>query len=81
MNLLYLTVLLPLLGFILLAFSRGRFSENLAATIGIGSVGLSALVTLYVGLDFFAAHQQPFQQTLWTWMQVGNFTIPGQFAP
>lgn len=76
MNLLYLTVLLPLLGFILLAFSRGRFSENLAATIGIGSVGLSALVTLYVGLDFFAAHQQPFQQTLWTWMQVGNFTIP-----
>lgn len=33
MNLLYLTVLFPLIGFLLLAFSRGRWSENLSATV------------------------------------------------
>ena len=48
MNLLYLTVLFPLIGFVLLAFSRGRWSENLSATVGIGSIGLAALTTLYV---------------------------------
>ena len=75
MNLLYLTILFPLIGFLLLAFSRGRWSENLSAAIGMGSVGLAALVTLYVGIDFFANGQQPFNQALWTWMQVGNFDI------
>ncbi|QUG74994.1 NADH-quinone oxidoreductase subunit L [Erwinia sp. E602] len=75
MNLLYLTVLFPLIGFLLLAFSRGRWSENLSATVGMGSVGLAALVTLYAGVDFFNNGQQVFNQALWTWMQVGNFKI------
>lgn len=39
MNMLALTILLPLIGFVLLAFSRGRWSENLSATVGMGSVG------------------------------------------
>ncbi|WP_394662004.1 NADH-quinone oxidoreductase subunit L [uncultured Pantoea sp.] len=75
MNLLYLTVLFPLIGFLLLAFSRGRWSENLSAAVGMGSVGLSALTTLYAGVEFFSQGQQPFTQALWTWMQVGNFDI------
>lgn len=52
MNMLALTIILPLIGFVLLAFSRGRWSENLSATIGVGSVGLAALVTAFVGMDF-----------------------------
>ena len=75
MNLLYLTVLFPLIGFLLLSFSRGRWSENLSATVGMGSVGLAALVTIYAGIDFFNNGQQVFNQALWTWMHVGNFKI------
>ncbi|MFK8258106.1 NADH-quinone oxidoreductase subunit L [Erwinia sp. AnSW2-5] len=75
MNLLYLTILFPLIGFLLLAFSRGRWSENLSATVGMGSVGLAALVAAYAGIDFFNNGQQVFNQPLWTWMQVGNFKI------
>lgn len=78
MNLLYLTILLPLIGFLLLAFSRGRWSENTSATVGVGSIGLAALVTVYVAMDFFAqkaAGVQLFEQSLWTWMSVGNFNI------
>ncbi|CCP03781.1 NADH dehydrogenase I chain L [Erwinia amylovora Ea644] len=75
MNLLYLTILFPLIGFLLLAFSRGRWSENLSAAVGMGSVGLAALVTAYAGLDFFHNGQQVFNQALWTWMHVGNFRI------
>ncbi|EOS96187.1 NADH-quinone oxidoreductase subunit L [Erwinia tracheiphila] len=75
MNLLCLTILFPLIGFVLLAFSRGRWSENLAATVGMGSVGLAALTTIYVGMDFFSHDQAVFNQLLWTWMHVGNFDI------
>ncbi|MFP1884495.1 NADH-quinone oxidoreductase subunit L [Lonsdalea quercina] len=84
MNLLYLTLLFPLLGFLLLAFSRGRWSENVSATVGVGSVGLSALLTCWIGIDFFN-HQQGdgvvfFSQHLWTWMSVGNFDITVNLA-
>ncbi|MBI6529551.1 NADH-quinone oxidoreductase subunit L [Proteus vulgaris] len=76
MNILYLTILLPLLGFLLLAFSRGRWSENVSAWIGTGSVGLSALVALWAGMDFFANGQETHVLILWNWMSAGNFNIP-----
>lgn len=75
MNMLALTILLPLIGFVLLAFSRGRWSENLSAAVGMGSVGLAALVTAYVGVDFFANGKQAVSVPLWTWMSVGDFNI------
>ncbi|SLM62354.1 MULTISPECIES: NADH-quinone oxidoreductase subunit L [Dickeya] len=79
MNLLYLTILFPLIGFLLLAFSRGRWSENVSATIGVGSVGLAALVTGGVVVDFLSHHQSGgvtfFTQHLWSWMTVGKFDI------
>jgi NADH-quinone oxidoreductase subunit L len=72
MNMLALTILLPLIGFVLL--SRGRWSENLSATVGMGSVGLAALVTAFVGVDF-ANGKQAVSVPLWTWMSVGDFNI------
>lgn len=84
MNLLYLTILFPLLGFLLLAFSRGRWSENTAATVGVGSIGLAALTTCWVAIDFFVQHHEGgvtfFNQHLWTWMAVGNFDIAFRLA-
>ncbi|WP_040454944.1 NADH-quinone oxidoreductase subunit L [Hydrocarboniphaga effusa] len=75
MNLLPLVFVFPLVGFLLLAFSRGRLSENAAATIGVGAMGLSALTALVVGYDFLAHPPEGHAYThlLWTWMDVGNF--------
>ncbi|TKI04766.1 NADH-quinone oxidoreductase subunit L [Martelella alba] len=78
MNLLYLTILFPLLGYLLLAFSRGRWSENASAVVGVGSVGLAALTACWVALDFLghrAGDSAVFTQPLWTWMQVDHFKI------
>lgn len=76
MNLLFLTFAFPLFGFLLLAFARGRVSENLAAIIGVGSIGLSALTVAWIGFNFI---QHPpaggaYTQQLWSWISVGNFT-------
>ncbi|MFM5191989.1 NADH-quinone oxidoreductase subunit L [Aeromonas media] len=75
MSLLYLTFLFPLLGWLVLAFSIGRLGERSAALIGVGSIGLSALTTLWVGIDFFGNMPEGgvYTQTLWQWMSVGEF--------
>ncbi|MFN4322261.1 NADH-quinone oxidoreductase subunit L [Aeromonas media] len=75
MSLLYLTFLFPLLGWLVLAFSIGRLGERSAALIGVGSIGLSALTTLWVGIDFLGNMPEGgvYTQTLWQWMSVGEF--------
>ena len=76
MNLLPLTFLFPLVGFLLLSFSRGRWSENLSALVGVGSVGLSALSAAW---DIFSFHSSPpeggaYSLVLWQWMAAGDFS-------
>ncbi|AOE84999.1 NADH-quinone oxidoreductase subunit L [Pseudomonas sp. TCU-HL1] len=75
MNLLFLTCLFPLLGWFILAFSRGRLSERTSAVIGVGSVGLSALVAAWIIWQFNVAPPEGgvYTQTLWQWMSVSGF--------
>ncbi|QOW45215.1 MULTISPECIES: NADH-quinone oxidoreductase subunit L [Acinetobacter] len=76
MSTLYLTILFPLIGFILLAAGRNKLPENVAAIIGAGSVGLSALFALISGMAFINSGETVFVQNLWTWFNVGGFA-PG----
>ncbi len=76
MNLLPLTFLFPLIGFVLLIAGRYRLGERLSALIGVGSIGLSALTAAWVIADFL---QHPpaggvHTQLLWQWFSVGTFT-------
>lgn len=75
MNLLFLTFLFPLLGWLILSFSRGRFSENTSAVIGVGSVGLSALTAAWIIFQFNVAPPEGgvYTQVLWQWMNVDGF--------
>ncbi|MHA3891027.1 NADH-quinone oxidoreductase subunit L [Acinetobacter sp. GXMZU3951] len=76
MSYLYLTVLFPLIGFVLLAAGRQNLPEKVAAIIGVGAVGLSALFALIAGMDFVNNGSVAQVQHLWTWFQVGDFA-PG----
>jgi NADH-quinone oxidoreductase subunit L len=80
MNLLFLTILFPLLGFLSLAFSQGRWSENRAAIVGVGSIGVAALVTVIAAIGFYSAQGSAsasyiYSQTIWQWMSVADFNI------
>ncbi|WP_312593315.1 NADH-quinone oxidoreductase subunit L [Stutzerimonas nitrititolerans] len=77
MNLLFLTFVFPLLGYFLLAFSRGRISENMAAVIGVGSVGLSALISALCIWQFNTSPPEGgvFSQHLWQWLDVVGFSV------
>ncbi len=77
-NLIYLTVLLPLLGFLFNGlFGRKIKNEKLVGIIGSGTVGLSFLIA--VGA-FFQTLALPVEQrqnivTLFTWMKVSGLNI------
>ncbi|WP_462383912.1 NADH-quinone oxidoreductase subunit L [Pseudomonas sp. Marseille-QA0892] len=75
MNLLFLTFVFPLIGWFILAFSRGRLSENTSALVGVGSVGLSALTAAWVIWQFNVAPPEGgvYTQVLWQWMSVEGF--------
>lgn len=74
MNLLFLTIVFPLLASVVLMFSAGRWSEQRAAIVGVGSVGLSALTALWAGNDYLhSMPQTSYVQPLWQWISVGSF--------
>ncbi|VFP86623.1 NADH-quinone oxidoreductase subunit L [Candidatus Erwinia haradaeae] len=70
MNLLYLTILCPLTGFLCLSCASGRISETWSSVIGLLSIGLTACVTTYIDYDFLTSNQEVFNQTLWKWMAI-----------
>ncbi len=82
LNLLYLIPALPFAGFIILALTGKRLPKSIVAFIGAGSVGFSAILTVFVGISFISSlpGDRVFTRTLWTWMQVGNFAPTVSFT-
>jgi NADH-quinone oxidoreductase subunit L len=75
LDLLWLVPALPFAGFLALVL-RGKWgSRTVTAIIGVGSVGLSALMAGLVAASFISSPppSQAYVQTLWTWMNVAGF--------
>jgi len=82
LSLLWLVPAFPLAGFLVLTLLGGRRLTHAATTwIGVGSVGLSALLTMLIGVEFLAVPPagSVFVQTLWTWMNVGKLNLAVAF--
>ncbi len=75
-SLLWLAPTLPLAGFLILATVGARLPRRVNTALGVGSVGLAALVSLLLAAAWAAAPPGAYTQTLWTWLHVGTFA-PG----
>ncbi|MGQ0500999.1 MAG: NADH-quinone oxidoreductase subunit L [Panacagrimonas sp.] len=77
LDLLFLVFLLPLIGFVILAFSRGRMSESASAVVGVGSIGAAFLVAILCGMEFLKHPPEggAFTQVLWNWISVGKLNV------
>ena len=73
LNLLPFIPALPLLGFAILFATAGLLPKRWITTIGVGSVGISALLALIVMFVFLGA-PQPYTKIVWTWITVSGFT-------
>ena len=75
-DLLWLIPALPLTGALILILTKGNLPRSIAGIIGSGSVGLAAIVSIAIAIDFMSGNREPVHQELWTWMSVGGFS-PG----
>lgn len=72
LDLLALVPAFPLFGFAILFITAGTLPRGWIAAIGVGSVGISAILALIVAAGFLSA-QQPYTQIVWRWMAIGGF--------
>jgi NADH-quinone oxidoreductase subunit L len=74
-SLLWLVPALPFASALVLLLLGSRFSRKATAAVGVGSIGLSALVTVLVAVSFLS--QPPagnsYTQVLWGWINVAGF--------
>jgi NADH-quinone oxidoreductase subunit L len=82
MNYLFLIPALPFAGFIVLALLGRRMPKIFASAIGVGSVGLSAVLSVIAAIPFLGAPRLGgvFTQTLWTWMRIGGYSASISFS-
>ncbi len=74
-DLIWLLPLFPLIGFLILAITGEKLSKPIVAWVGVGSVGLSALLTAVIGAEFLNGDRESYQLVLGTWMVVGDFSV------
>lgn len=74
--LLWLIPALPLAGFLVLALGGSHLGRRSIAVIGTGSVALSALIAILIGINFIAARPPglAFQQEAWVWIAIAGFS-------
>ena len=72
---LWLIPALPFASASVLILFGSRLSRRAAAVVGVGSIGLAALITILVALSFFSAPPSgsSYTQVLWTWINVAGF--------
>jgi NADH-quinone oxidoreductase subunit L len=66
---------LPFASAALLILFGSRLPRRAVATVGVGSIGLSALITILVASSFWSAPPagNSYTQELWTWINVAGF--------
>ncbi|SFD21924.1 NADH dehydrogenase subunit L [Chitinophaga sp. CF118] len=74
---LYLIPALPLAGFLALSLAGRRLSANLIAGIGAGSICITAVITILLGIQFLQSPPETgvWQQTLWQWFHISNLSV------
>ncbi|HSE90873.1 MAG TPA: NADH-quinone oxidoreductase subunit L, partial [Candidatus Binatia bacterium] len=74
-SLLWLIAALPFASALVLALFGSRLSRGAVAAVGVGSIGLSALITILVAVSFLSAPPagNSYTQVLWTWIDVAGF--------
>ncbi len=74
-HLLWLIPAFPIAGFVILAIFGKRMPRKAVPVFGVGSIGLSAIVTILIAITFLTSPPpgNHYNQILWTWMDVGGF--------
>ncbi len=75
-DLLWLIPAAPLVGFLILIVLGSRIARTAVSVIGVGSVGISAVTAILVGVDVIGGTPpgDAFSLLMWQWMNVAGFS-------
>ena len=71
--------LFPFLGFLTLVLASERFSRPITAWVGIGSVGVSAILVSLIGFEFLNGTMESFKLLLGSWIEIDDLSVPFGF--
>jgi NADH-quinone oxidoreductase subunit L len=76
-QLLWLIPALPLAGFVILALTGAHLPRRLAAVVGVGSVGISAALTVWITVGFLRGlpDHPSYSRMVWSWLAVGGLKV------
>jgi len=82
LHLLWLVPALPLLGAILNGFGAGRLPRKVVSVIGAGSVGIAFVIAAgcFLSLVRLPAEERLYLQTLFSWIDSGDLSVPIRLA-
>lgn len=75
-ELLWLIMALPFTGSLILTLAGGKLSLRSSAVVGVGSIVLSAIITIFIGFDFIQNIQTTavYHQMIWNWIDVSSLS-------
>lgn len=80
-NMLVFTILFPLLSFITLSISQGKWSKNTISIVGVGGVSISTFITAYLIYNYYSCNYNNFIffQELWSWFRIDDLHVTIMF--
>ncbi len=79
MTLLWLIPTLPFIGAFVLVLFGSQLPKKMVPVIGAGSVGLAAIFTIIVGIDFISSTAISFDILAWQWLDVAGLSAAFAF--
>ena len=80
MNLLYLTIVIPVLSFLLLICIGHHIRRENITVIGLSTIGLLCLLMGFVNIDYYVNSVPEtsliYTRYLWNWFTINNITVP-----
>jgi NADH-quinone oxidoreductase subunit L len=71
--------LFPFIGFLILVLVGNFLSKSMIALTGVGSIGISAILTAWIGADYLAGNMLPLRVLIGSWLVVDQLSVPYGF--
>src|SRR6056297_1497758 len=68
-------VLVPFIGFLVLALAGRGMRKALSGFIGAGTVGISAMLSIILGIIFMGGEKDPLTVELWQWLEIAGLSV------
>ena len=79
MELLWLIPALPFIGALILIVFNSRLPKSISGVTSCATIGVAAVITIIVGLDFLSSGESSYRHVAWNWFEVAGLSTAFAF--